>query len=84
MIISFRTEGTSDIFNRFDTKAARKACPKELWTVARRRLDALNFAARVTDLSSPGANLEKLKGDLAGFYSVRVNQKYRVIFKFED
>jgi len=84
VIAGFETEGTADVFNGSDTKAARKTCPKELWNVARRRLDAINLALTLGDLASPGANLEKLKGNLAGFYSIRINEKYRVIFKFAD
>jgi proteic killer suppression protein len=39
MIISFKNKGTEDIFNGCDTKQARKVCPKNLWKIARRRLE---------------------------------------------
>lgn len=51
---------------------------------AKRRLEALNAASRLDDLAAPPSNrLEKLKGDLEGFYSIRVNDQLRVIFKWE-
>ncbi len=50
---------------------------------AKRKLEALNAASRVEDLSVPPSNrLEKLKGDLKDFYSIRVNDQWRVIFKW--
>jgi proteic killer suppression protein len=56
---------------------------KQLRTVAARKLDMLDAAQDLMDLRAPPSNhLEKLKGDLAGFWSVRVNEQYRVIFKF--
>ena len=49
------------------------------------KLDVLNAAANLRDLQVPPSNrLEKLRGDLSGFYSVRVNQQYRLIFRFEN
>ena len=53
--------------------------------VALRKLDYLNSAFELDDLKVPPANrLEKLSGDLKGFYSIRINKQYRVIFKFEN
>jgi len=50
---------------------------------AKRKLEALNAARRLEDLTVPPSNrLEKLKGDLDGFYSIRVNDQWRVIFKW--
>jgi len=44
----------------------------------------LGAAGDVRDLAiPPGNRLEKLKGDLAGFYSIRVNDQFRIIFKFQ-
>ena len=49
------------------------------------KLDVLNAATNLRDLQVPPSNrLEKLRGDLSGFYSVRVNQQYRLIFRFEN
>jgi proteic killer suppression protein len=50
---------------------------------AKRKLEALNAAARLEDLTIPPANrLEKLKGDLKDYYSIRINDQWRVIFKW--
>ncbi|MGH7924004.1 MAG: type II toxin-antitoxin system RelE/ParE family toxin [Candidatus Binatus sp.] len=52
---------------------------------AKRRLEALNAANRLEDLSVPPSNrLEKLRGDLKDFHSIRVNERWRVIFKWRD
>jgi toxin HigB-1 len=50
---------------------------------AKRKLEALNAAVRLDDLTVPPSNrLEKLKGNLDGFYSIRVNDQWRVIFRW--
>ena len=50
---------------------------------AKRRLEAINAAHRLDDLLIPPANrLEKLKGDLGDFYSIRINDQWRIIFKW--
>ncbi len=52
---------------------------------AKRKLEALNAASRLDDLLVPPSNrLEKLKGDMRDFYSIRVNDQWRVIFKWLD
>lgn len=52
---------------------------------AKRKLEAINAAVRLEDLMVPPSNrLEKLKGDLRDFYSIRVNDQWRVIFKWVD
>jgi addiction module HigA family antidote len=52
---------------------------------AKRKLEAINAASRLEDLKVPRANrLEKLKGDLKDFYSIRINDQWRVIFKWVD
>lgn len=53
--------------------------------VAARKLDTLDYAGAVADLASPPGNrLEALKGNLAGFYSIRINDQWRVIFRWTD
>lgn len=48
-----------------------------------RKLDMLHYAQKLDDLESPPANrLEALKGDLGGFYSIRVNDQWRVVFRW--
>jgi proteic killer suppression protein len=82
VIVSFADATTADIYHGSDTKAARKL-PRELWNRIQQKLDLLNACTSVEDLRAPPANrLEKLKGDLAGFHSIRVNQQYRIIFRF--
>lgn len=50
---------------------------------AKRKLEALNAASRLDDLMTPPSNrLEKLKGDLKEFHSIRINDQWRVIFKW--
>ena len=52
---------------------------------AKRKLEAINAAGRLEDLKVPPSNrLEKLKGDLSDFHSIRVNDQWRVIFKWRD
>jgi proteic killer suppression protein len=49
------------------------------------RLTALNAAARLDYLRGPSSNrLEQLKGDLAGFWSIRVNDQWRIIFRWSE
>ena len=47
-------------------------------------LTLLNSAVEVEDINFPGANLHTLKGDLAGFWAVKVNGNYRIIFRFKN
>ena len=52
---------------------------------AKRKLEALNAATRLEDLLVPPSNrLEKLRGDLREFYSIRVNDQWRIVFKWID
>jgi len=52
---------------------------------ALRKLQLLSFAIRVDDLNSPlGNRLEKLRGDREGQYSIRINDQYRICFRWED
>ncbi len=82
VIASFADAATADIYHGSDTKAARKL-PRELWSRIQRKLDLLNACTSLEDLRVPPANrLEKLKGDLAGYYSIRVNPQFRILFRF--
>jgi toxin HigB-1 len=72
------------VYSGLESKAARRI-PKALWPVVRRKLDVLHRARSVKDLRYPGGNrLENLKGDRAGRSSLRVNDQYRITFRFED
>lgn len=82
VISGFADQTTEDIFHGVDSKSARSV-PKDVWPVARRQLDMLNAAHELRDLRSPPGNrLEALKGSLAGKYSVRINDQFRVVFSF--
>lgn len=84
MILDFADEATGDIFHGRRTKAARRCLPAELWPAAQRKLDRLNRARELRDLvDPPGNRLEALKGDYAGFFSIRINGQYRIVFRFE-
>jgi toxin HigB-1 len=81
VIVSFKDQGTQDVYDGVDTKAARKTCPREIWRVAIRKLDMIEAAAAIKDLRAPRGNrLEGLAGDRAGQYSIRINDQYRVCF----
>lgn len=85
MITSFRDQGTEDVFDGRDTKKARKSCPSDLVRVARRKLDQLNQAVALSDLRVPPSNhLEKLRGDREGQYSIKINDQWRVCFRWTD
>ena len=84
MLQSFRDETTADLFRERNTRAARRI-PRELWRVVQRKLKLLDAAARLDDLLVPAGNrLEALKGDQAGRHSIRVNDRYRVTFRWES
>ena len=83
--MQFADAGTADIYHGRDTKKARRTLPRDLWNVARRKLDMLNAAVDLNDLKVPPANrLEKLTGDLEGHWSIRINDQYRIVFKWDD
>ena len=74
MIGAFADVATEDIFHGRNTRAARSACPRSLGSVAGRKLDQLDSAEGVDDLCiPPGNRLEKLSGNRAGEYSIRIN-----------
>jgi proteic killer suppression protein len=83
MIKSFENKLAHDIFNDANTLQTRKF-PSELYRVARRKLFYLNEAVDLTDLKvPPGNRLEALKGDLKGLFSIRINDQWRVVFKWD-
>lgn len=84
MIKSFGNDTARDIFDGSNTKAARKL-PRDLWPIAVRKLDQLNAAFQLSDLRvPPGNRLEVLRGDLAGHHSIRINDQFRIVFKWTD
>jgi proteic killer suppression protein len=83
MIKGFADKGTENIWNGEETKAARRTYPKPLWPTAVRKLDILNAAHEEKDLrASPGNRFEHLKGRLSGKCSIRINDQYRVVFRW--
>ena len=84
MIVSFGDKATAALYHGEHGKPARKF-PRDITRAAVRKLDALNAAVELRDLRSPPGNrLETLRGDLAGCYSVRVNDQWRVVFRWLD
>jgi proteic killer suppression protein len=84
MIQSFADEATADIFRDRNSKAARRI-PREIWRIVQRKLTMLDVAARIEDLESPPGNrLKALRGDQKGRYSIRVNDQFRVTFRWEN
>ena len=80
MIVDFSDDETEKIWNG----NVSKKFPFEIQNVARRKLRMLNNAQDIADLRIPPANrLEKLKGNLEDYYSIRINDKYRIIFIWE-
>jgi toxin HigB-1 len=83
VIRSFADDATEDVYYDDATKAARRL-PKVLWPVIRRKLDAVHAARVLDDLRAPPGNrLEALKGNHAGRHSIRVNDQYRITFRFD-
>ena len=65
--------------------AAKKAGWRGVAAVARRKLDVLHYATDLRDLRSPPGNrLEALKGDLKGHHSIRINDQWRIVFRWTD
>ena len=84
MIQDFADATTRDIFDGFNSKAARNI-PQNVWPGAQRKLDMLNVAQELRDLAvPPGNRLEALKGELKGYHSIRINDQFRIVFQFID
>lgn len=84
MIVSYLDDATRDVHTGVGSRAARRFSA-EVRRVARRKLDLLGGAGDLRDLAvPPGNRLERLRGDLSNFYSIRVNDQFRIIFKFES
>ncbi len=81
MIKSFRDRDTERLFKR---ERIRKL-PTRLHRIGLRKLLVLDAADTLTDLKlPPGNRLEKLKGDRAGQHSIRINEQWRVCFRWRD
>jgi proteic killer suppression protein len=83
VIRSFADATAADLWGERNSKAARRI-PRELWPAVRRKLTMLDSAQRLEDLAAvPGNRLEALAGDRKGQHSVRINQQYRLTFRWE-
>ena len=81
MIISFGDKNTEKIWNGM----AVKKPSIEIQEIGRRKLRMLHNSIDINDLKIPPSNrLEKLKGNLKDFYSIRINNQWRIIFKWEN
>jgi proteic killer suppression protein len=82
MIETFGNALAEDLFDDRQTKATR-SFPPELRRVARRKLLYLHDASELKDLRAPPGNrLERLKGKQKGFHSIRINDQWRVVFRW--
>lgn len=81
MISSFGSKETEKIWNGIRVKSL----PNEIQEVGRRKLRMLNNSQNMADLVIPPSNrLEKLSGDWKNFYSIRINDQWRIVFKWGE
>lgn len=81
MIESFGSKATEKIWNG----ERDKGLPSEIQNTARRKLRMINNSQNIADLKIPPSNrLEKLSGNMNGFYSIRINNQWRIIFKWNS
>ena len=84
MIASFGDQATEDLYHGRRTRAARRLST-EIVSVALRKLDMIDAAQALQDLSSPPGNrLEALRGNLKGSHSIRINVQWRLVFRWAD
>ncbi|MBA3027661.1 MAG: plasmid maintenance system killer protein [Desulfobacteraceae bacterium] len=85
MIQSFKNQATEDLFNGTATKAALRLCPRNLSNFVSRKLDQIDSVTSLNELRvPPGNQLEALKRDRKGQHSIRINDKYRICFKWTE
>jgi proteic killer suppression protein len=83
MIKSFGDRITEDLYNGISSAKIRRL-PPEVREFALYKLDTINAVVALKELRSPPGNrLEALKGDLAGFYSIRINKQWRIVFRWQ-
>jgi proteic killer suppression protein len=84
VIASFGDKATANLFHGSGSARVLRF-PADLLPRALRKLDMLNAATDINDMRVPPSNrLEKLGGDLAGFWSIRVNEQWRIVFRWND
>lgn len=85
MAIEFGDRGTEDLYDGVDSKAARRVCPPDLVRRARAKLFLIDDAETIEDLRlPPGNRLEVLRGDRKGQHSIRINERYRICFRWTE
>lgn len=85
MIKSFRDKETEKIFNRRLSVKLPQKLPQNVQHIARKKLVILDSAPEINDLCTPPGNrLEALKGDRKGQHSIRINDQWRICFKWSD
>ena len=85
MIVTFKNQATEDIYNGIASRLARKTCPQSIWRVAIRKLDQLDSVITLEELRiPPGNRLEALSGDRKSEFSIRINEQYRICFKWGE
>ena len=81
--MEFADPWTQDIYDGLDSERARKTLPRNLHKMAQNKLSIMSFAESAEDLRAPPSNhLEKLRGNRRGQYSIRVNDRYRICFRW--
>lgn len=84
MILSFGDPETEDFYHGRETKGTRRF-PTGIVNTAHRKLDMISAAYQLNDLRvPPGNRLEALKGNYDGFFSIRINDQWRIIFRWES
>jgi proteic killer suppression protein len=84
VIASFGDDATADLFHGNASARARRF-PSDIRPRAIRKLDMLNATADINDLRAPPSNhLEKLGGDLAGLWGIRVNDQWRIVLRWNE
>jgi len=82
MIASFGDNATEDLYHGARSARVRRI-PQQIWRIACRKLDMIEYAEALQDLLvPPGNRLEALKGNMTGFHSIRVNDQWRVVFQW--
>jgi proteic killer suppression protein len=83
MAMTFADSGTYDLYNGIFSKAARRTLPVELVPKALDKLTLLEAAESLDQLRMPPGNrLEALRGDRAGQFAIRINDRYRICFRW--
>jgi proteic killer suppression protein len=83
VIRSFADKLTADLFYGESTARSRRV-PRDVLRAVARKLAQLDAAVRLEDLRvPPGNRLESLKGERAGFHSIRVNDQWRILFRWK-